>query len=391
MSANTAPIRVALTVEQLWQPVPGGSGTYIRSLAAALAPRDDVSLVGVRAHPQRQDRPDETLAIEVVASRLPRRVLYEAWGRLRQPALPRSLAMRQHHVGYDVVHATTWAIPPRSAPLVVTVHDVAFLRSPEHFTRRGVAFFERALETVRREADLVVVPSEVTRADCVGAGIEADRLRVVHHGTHPWSVSSAEVGDFRREHGIERDFVLWCGTFEPRKNVASVLGAFERLLARDSDLDLVLVGPSGWGGTSEEVRRAVAALPQARVHLLGRLDDADLQRAYAAASVFCFPSLWEGFGMPVLEAMNHGTPVVTSQGTSMAEVSGDGALLVDPLDVEAIASSLLRATGPDASSLAAAARANSAVYTWEASAQAHVEIYQEARSLAASRPDRGRA
>lgn len=381
---------VALTVEQLWQPVPGGSGTYIRALADALSSRDDVSVVGVRARPHGRSLPQDELPVEVVASRLPRKVLYESWGRLRRPALPRPAGMRALHRGYDVLHATTWAVPPRTAPLVVTIHDVAFLRSPEHFTRRGVAFFERALATVRREADLVVVPSEVTRADCVDAGIDADRLRVVHHGTRPWTVTAAEVAAFRQAHGIGRDFVLWCGTFEPRKNVTAVLGAYERLLAEGSDLDLVLVGPSGWGGTSEQVRRTVDALPPDRVHLLGRLDDTDLQRAYAAASAFCFPSLWEGFGMPVLEAMNHGTPVVTSQGTSMAEVSGAGALLVDPLDVDAIASALLRATGPDGPALGAAGRTNAASYTWEASARAHVAVYQEAVTLVADRAGRGR-
>jgi len=390
VTANTSPMSVALTVEQLWQPVPGGSGTYIRALTDALASRDDVSVVGVRARPHGLSFPQDSLPVEVVASRLPRKALYESWGRLRRPALPRPAGMRALHRGYDVLHATTWAVPPRTAPLVVTVHDVAFLRSPEHFTRRGVAFFERALATVRREADLVIVPSEVTRADCVDAGIDADRLRVVHHGTLPWTVTAAQVAAFRQAHGIGRDFVLWCGTFEPRKNVTAVLGAYERLLAEGSDLDLVLVGPSGWGGTSEQVRRTVDALPPDRVHLLGRLDDTDLQRAYAAASAFCFPSLWEGFGMPVLEAMNHGTPVVTSQGTSMAEVSGAGALLVDPLDVDAIASALLRATGPDAPALGAAGRANAASYTWEASARAHVAVYQEAVALGADRAGRGR-
>lgn len=376
MTATTAPLSVALTVEQLWQPVPGGSGTYIRALAEALSARDDVTAVGVRA--RRRGLSGPSLPVEVVASRLPRQLLYEGWSRLRQPPVPRTRQMRGADAGYDVVHATTWAVPPRSAPLVVTVHDVAFLRSPEHFTSRGVAFFERALDTVRREADLVVVPSEVTREDCVAAGIDAGRLRVVHHGTQPWSVSPSDEAAFRATHGIERDFVLWCGTFEPRKNVGAVLGAFERMLAGGSDLDLVLVGPAGWGGTSDEVRRAVETLPPERVHLLGRLDDVDLQRAYAAASVFCFPSLWEGFGMPVLEAMNHGTPVVTSRGTSMAEVSGRGALLVDPLDVGEIASALAQASGPDAETLGAAGRDNAASYTWEASARSHVEVYREA-------------
>lgn len=385
MTEPTTPLSVALTVEQLWQPVPGGSGTYVRALVGALGERPEVRTTGVRARPAGDDAV-APLPVPVSTSRLPRRVLYESWGRLRRPAVPRTAADRAAGRRYDVVHATTWAVPPRSAPLVVTVHDVAFLRSPEHFTPHGVAFFQRALDTVRRDADLVVVPSETTRADCADAGIDPARLRVVHHGTVPWTRSPADVAAFRSTFGLERDFVLWCGTLEPRKNVGAVLGAFERLLAEGSDLDLVLVGPTGWGGTSDEVRRAVDALPADRVRVLGRLDDEDLQSAYAAAAVFCFPSLWEGFGMPVLEAMNHGTPVVTSRGTSMAEVSGDGALLVDPLDTAAIAAAVRDAAGPQAAALGAAGRANAARYTWEASAAAHVEVYREAAALGASRP-----
>lgn len=385
MTEPTTPLSVALTVEQLWQPVPGGSGTYVRALVSALGERPEVRTTGIRARPGGETTVDP-LPVALAASRLPRRYLYESWGRLRRPAVPRTAADRAAGRRYHVVHATTWAVPPRSAPLVVTVHDVAFLRTPEHFTAHGVAFFQRALDTVRRDADLVVVPSEVTRADCVDAGIDADRLRVVHHGTVPWTRSAADVAAFRSAHGLRRDFVLWCGTLEPRKNVGAVLGAFERLLAEGSDLDLVLVGPTGWGGTSDEVRRAVDALPADRVHVLGRLDDADLQSAYAAAAVFCFPSLWEGFGMPVLEAMNHGTPVVTSRGTSMAEVSGDGALLVDPLDTAQIAAAVREAAGEQGASLGAAGRVNAARYTWEASAAAHVEVYREAVARGASRP-----
>ena len=381
MTAPPRPLSAALTVEQLWQPVPGGSGTYIRALAAALAERDDVSLTGVRArHSGNADSGRQGLPIDVVSSRLPRRALYEAWSMVRRPAVPLSDALRRSGQGYDVVHATTWAVPPRTRPLVVTVHDVAFLRSPEHFTRRGVAFFHRALDIVKAEADVVIVPSETTRLDCLDAGIRAERLRVIHHGTNPVTVDDDDVARFRQRHGLDREYVLWCGTLEPRKNLAALLESFEAALASGAELDLVLVGPAGWGGTSDSVRERVAALPENRVHTLGRLGDEDLQLAYAGARVFCFPSLWEGFGMPVLEAMNHGVPVVTSRGTSMEEVSGDGAILVDPLDTESMAQALLEAAGPAHSTLSAAAHLNAARYTWEASAEKHVAAYRDALS-----------
>ncbi|SDD81820.1 Glycosyltransferase involved in cell wall bisynthesis [Sanguibacter gelidistatuariae] len=379
MTAHPGTISVALTVEQLWQPVPGGSGTYIRALTAALSVRDELAVTGVRARPSRRGDDDPSpLQVDVVASHLPRRALYEAWNKLRRPSVPRTPALRHAGRGYDVVHATTWAIPPRSAPLVVTIHDVAFLRSPEHFTPRGVSFFQRALDIARTEADIVIVPSETTRLDCLEAGIREDRLQVIHHGTTGVAVSSDDVAQFRRRHRLEREYVLWCGTLEPRKNLPTLLASFDAALTSGADLDLVLVGPSGWGGTSDDVRRLVQALPADRVHTLGRLDDDDLQLAYAGARVFCFPSLWEGFGMPILEAMNHGIPVVTSRGTSMEEVSGDAAILVDPLDVDSMAQALVEAAGPAHDRLSAAARPNAARYTWEASAEKHVTAYHEA-------------
>ena len=372
-----------MTVEQLWQPVPGGSGTYIRALAAELAARPEISVTGVRARGQAGSShlPE---ALPLAASRLPRWALYEAWGRLRQPTVPRTAAMRRGGLTYDLVHATTWAIPPRSAPLVVTVHDVAFLRSPEHFTRRGVAFFERALRTTAREADAVIVPSLATRDDCVAAGIDPELISVIHHGTSPETTTADEVRNFRTRHGLDRDFVLWCGTLEPRKNIAALLRAYALLLEQDTALDLVLVGPHGWGDASAEVASALTTLPTGRVHVLGSVSHRDLQLAYAAARVFCFPSLWEGFGMPVLEAMAHGTPVVTSRGTSMAEVSGQGALLVDPSAPETIAAAVARAAGTDHARLSAAALTNSARYSWARSADLHLEVYRAAIDRASS-------
>jgi len=312
---TSSPLRVAMTVEQLWQPVPGGSGTYIDALASALSAQEGVELHGIAARGAGDD-PGRFTCAPLETSALPRTALYEAWSRLRRPRVPGPGG--RDRPGYDVVHATTWAIPPRSVPLAVTVHDTAFLRSPGHFTRRGVAFFERALRIVRQEADIVVVPSEATRADCISCGIDPDRIRVVPHGTAQHAVAPDDARTFRAAHGLGRPFVLWCGTLEPRKNLPVLLRAFEHLLEDGSDLDLVVVGPSGWGTTSADVRAAVDRLPANRVHVLGRLSDVDLQRAYASARVFCFPSTWEGFGMPVLEAMVHGIPVVTSRGTSMA-------------------------------------------------------------------------
>lgn len=361
------PLRVALTVEQLWQRFPGGSGTYIRALARRLVADPAVSVSGISAW-HRSALAD----VPVRATPLPRRLMYDSWSMVRRPRS--SVPPRT-----DVVHATTWAVPPARGALVVTVHDLAFLRSPEHFTARGDRFFRRALQIVRAEASLVLTPSHATAADCVEVGIPADRVRVTPLGVDPVTVTADQVAQFRRARGLDRPYVLWCGTLEPRKNVRTLIRAF-REVAGHTDLDLVLVGPTGWGDTGlDELDQRTAD----RVHRLGWLGAEDLQRAYAGARVFTFPSLWEGFGLPVLEAMAHGTPVVTSAGTSMAEFTGDAGLLVDPRDPDELAAALMSAGGDRHAALGSAATAIASEMTWERTAALTVAAYREAAASGA--------
>lgn len=388
-------LRVVLTVEQLWQPVPGGSGTYITELAKQLVSHPEVAVTGYAARHlaavasgAAHGLPDD---LPVATSRLDRRVLYELWsrsllglsgerggrqdggrsriGRCRVPKVS---------VPADVIHATTWAIPPKSASLVVTVHDLAFQRRPDFFTPRGVQFFERMLRITKRDADLVITPSRTTADDCEGAGIERSRIRVIPHGVEQLEVSEARQATFRAKYGLRRPFVLWVGTMEPRKNLPVVLAAYALVLQSAPELDLVLIGPDGWGGASDEVQKLAASLPDGKVHVLGHVPLADLNAAYASAEVFCFPSLWEGFGMPVLEAQAHGTPVVTSRATSMAEVCGTGAVLVDPESPAEVAEGILACLGHQRSALSVAALANARQYTWEKAAAQHIAVYQEA-------------
>ncbi|NTW40235.1 MAG: glycosyltransferase family 4 protein [Cellulomonadaceae bacterium] len=357
-----------MTVEQCWQRIPGGSGSYIVALLGALAERDDVTTTGLAAAHRHSPPPDLLPPGRVRSMGLPRYPLYQAWNRVSAPR-PEWLVR-----GLDVVHATTWAIPPTRRPLVVTVHDVAFLRDPAHFTPRGVSFFTRALERTRDEAAVVVVPSVTTADDCVAAGIDRSRLHVVPHGAPSWTVADGEVAALRTRLGLPERFVLWCGTLEPRKNLTGLLAAFALVADAEPDLHLVLVGPRGWGEA-----HAVPPGPWAeRVHETGRLSAEDLRVAYAAATAFAFPSTWEGFGLPVLEAMSTGTPVVTSRGTSMAEVVGDAGVLVDPADPADIAAGLLRAIGPDGSAIGAAGLTRSAEFTWALAAERTVAAYRAA-------------
>jgi glycosyltransferase involved in cell wall biosynthesis len=361
-----------MTVEQIWQRVPGGSGTYIRELVRALRHNETAEVVGVAARGH-GGHPVHKLGINVQASRLPRRALYEAWNSWRAPRIPRSCG------DINVIHATTWAIPPRSRPLVVTVHDLAFLRAPEHFTARGNRYFRRALEVARKDADLVLVPSKTTAEDCYQNGFSRDRVRVVPHGVRARTVATSEITDLRTRFGLHSPYVLWCGTLEPRKNLLMLLDAFVSAAKQDLDLSLVLVGPQGWGKTLAEVSARLNGPLADRVAILGRLSDDDLQVAYAGARAFCFPSLWEGFGMPVLEAMAHGIPVITSSGTSMAEFTEGAGLLVDPRDANALTEAILEATGPRHHELTFRALARAGDYTWSRAAEQTVNAY---RSLA---------
>lgn len=358
-----------MVVEQLWQPVPGGSGTYIVELAQALRARQ-VPVAGIAARHQAALPPEEVglPPIPMRYSHLPRTALYESWNRL---GLPRAESILP---GAQLIHATTWALPATSLPLAVTVHDLAFLRAPEHFTPRGNAYFSRSLERVITEANAIIVPSQATADDCIAAGIDAARLYVIPHGVRTRTVTDEKIEDLRATHGLARDYILWTGTREPRKNLLGLLRAFALLIEQgDEDCDLVLVGPAGWGDDALE-RELLSRLGE-RVHITGRLDDEELAAAYSGARAFCFPSIWEGFGLPVLEAMAYGAPVVTSAGTCMAEVCGDAGLLAAPDSPREIAARLAEAVGPAHDELARAGRERARTFTWDACAAAHTEVY----------------
>ncbi len=360
-------MRVALTVEQSWAAVPGGTAVATIGLAEALVRRGDIDVVGVAARHAHPAPAAWEIPVPVRHFWLPTRPLFEAWHGLRWPAIERATGP------VDVVHGTIIAVPPSDAPLVLTIHDLAFLSHPTHFTARGVRFFRRALELAIRDARIVTCPSQATIRACVAAGFEADRLRLVPWGVRAEAPSADERDRVRSRYGLERPFVLFCGTVEPRKNLHRVLEAF-RALDRPG-LDLVIAGPKGWREDIEEPLRDLAG----RARWLGFVPSWDLGGLYADAAVVVYPSLEEGFGFPVLEAMAQGAPVVTSAGTATEEVAGDAAVLVDPLDTKAIGHGIDRVLRDHdlARQLSEAGRARAATYTWERSAALMAGVYAE--------------
>lgn len=353
-------------VEQLWQAVPGGSGTYIRELAQHL--RAEVDVVGLSAWHTEAPPSDWQVQIPVRRMALPRTPLYEAWQRTPVPRAEWVIR------GADVVHATTWAVPRTRRPLIVTVHDLAFLEDPAHFSARGVRFFRRALTRTLAEAAAIIVPSAATRAECLAVGFAPDQIHVIAHGSRPIVARPVSVRDFATRYGIEGPYVLWVGTREPRKNLSTVLTAWPAVADALPDATLVLVGPSGWG--ADETMSATQA--RADVRVLGHLSRDELAAAYVGARAFCFPSLREGFGLPVLEAMSAGLPVVTSAGTACAEVAGDAAVLVDPLDAGALAHGLVRACSEDHDSMSVRSRRRAGEFTWERTALRTADVYRSA-------------
>jgi glycosyltransferase involved in cell wall biosynthesis len=357
------PIRVAYTVEQCWHPSPGGTAIAALRIARELGTRTgevELHLVAGKhpVAPVAEFRPRGSVAMLPLA----RPVLYETWTRLNWPKVESVTGE------IDVAHATGLVPCGTAAPLVVTVHDLAFLHDPTQFTRQGVRTMNRSLAAIVRRADLVIVSSESTRRDCIDAGIGADVLRLVPLGVDVIDVSPSAVERVRRRYLLPPEFVLFVGTFEPRKNLSRLVDAMRQ---RGVPGPLVVAGAEGWGD--------LGITDPGDTRFLGFVPDGDLAALYAAATVFAYPSEREGFGLPVAEAMAQGAAVVTSLGTSTEEVAGGAAVLVDPFDVDDIARGIIEAADRHAE-LEVLARRRAAELSWANSAEHTLAVYRELAS-----------
>ena len=265
---------------------------------------------------------------------LPRAALYDAWHVLGMPRVQPRVAP------VDLVHAPSPAVPPRSrVPLVVTVHDAAPVTMPDAFTRRGRWFHRLGFAAAARRADLVIAVSAFSADEIAEhTAIRRERIRVVPNGVDLLRATTEDVARVRAAYSLaDRPYVFWAGTFQPRKNVGTLLEAFARACA-SADLPhrLVLAGPEGWLVDEAPAARRLGD----RVRLLGAVPRPDVLALFAGAELFAFPSRHEGFGIPVLEAMAQDTAVLCSDIPALREVAGPAARFVDPGDVDAWADAL---------------------------------------------------
>jgi glycosyltransferase involved in cell wall biosynthesis len=309
-----------------------GTARYLKSLLRELRPRDDVDVATV------------SFGCGDKLSTLARDAFW----------YPFALGRKR---GAGILHCPTYRGPLRPAlPLVVTVHDLAVFRHPDAFNRWTRTYSPRVVPRVLAAARRIIAVSEFTRRELVDLLHVADeKIRVVPNGVDD---------EFTREGpAAEGEYVLAVGTLEPRKNLARLVEA-----ARRNNVELRVVGAPGWGGIE---------VGGDGVHWLGEVSDAQLARLYRGALCVAYPSVYEGFGIPVLEAMACGAPVVTSRGTAMEEVADGAAVLVDANDPAELAAGIERAVA-ERDALVARGLERARAFRWEAIADATIGVYREA-------------
>jgi glycosyltransferase involved in cell wall biosynthesis len=369
-----------------------GIGRYTRGIVGALAEQDTehtfvlvVAGNGAEATALRGTNDEVGLGANFRVRRLPmsNRLWTIVWHRWRLP-LPVDLLVGS----IDVFHSPDYVLPPvRRGRKVVTVHDLSFLRYPEGAEPGLRQYLSAAVPRSAREADLVLADSENTRRDVVELlGISAERVEVVYPGVDQQFTVVQEteaLEEVKRTYGLSLPFILTVGTLEPRKNLIALLEAYTVLQERRGfDHKLVVAGGKGW--LYEGIFQRVKELSLTQdVVFLGFVSEEHLPALYSLADVLVFPSIYEGFGLPPLEAMACGTPVVTSDSSSLPEVVGDAGLMVAPDDHQALAEAIVRVI-EDAhlrGDLVKRGLARAAEFSWQATGERLLSAYQRLYEL----------
>lgn len=348
-----------------------GIGEVTEGLIAALATRDDVRPVAYALTWRGRDDLQRALppGISAATSRFPARAVRELWGR------GASWPTAEHWTGpVDVVHALNYVAPPAHAPVIVAVHDLTFVRFPELCTPDTLRYGNLIRRAIARGA-IVQTGSEFIADEIRDEfTVEADRVVAI-----PWGIGAVTGGDAASGAGLAGGarYVLALGRVEPRKNLPGLVRAFGVVAAADPEVRLVIAGPDGWdqGGFDD----ALGASPcRDRIVRKGYVTAAQRRDLLAGATVFAYPSRYEGFGLPPLEAMAAGIPVVATRAGSLPEILGTGALLVDPLDDDELASALRGLLDDPAARTALVARGRDQVarYDWSTTAARFASLYR---------------
>lgn len=361
----------------------GGIGRYTRELAHALAQVEShVDLHFFTARPPTILPVPHPLPvaphIHLHRAPLDERWLYRLWYRLRLPLPVQTWTGR-----LDLFHSPDFVLPPVGGriPTLVTVHDLSFVHYPETFTPALVRYLNTVVPPSVRRATHVLADSQATKDDLVNLWqMEPDKITVLYSGVNPTfrPVTEREpVAAARARYGLgDFPYVLSVGTIQPRKNYQTLMRAFQPLAGRFPH-HLVIVGGQGW--LFEDVLAEVGRLGlDGRVHFLGFVDDADLPALYSEATLFAFPSLYEGFGLPLLEAMACGAPVLSSNASSLPEVAGEAAVLLSPHDPDAWTEAIQAALGDprQRARLVAAGFRQTRRFSWETAARQLLGIYE---------------
>jgi len=366
---------------------PTGVGVFCAGALEGLAARGDLEVSAYAVSWRRRQGIAERVPAGVGTAQrpMPARPLHAAWAHSSMPPL-------EWFVGdVDVVHGSNFVVPPtRRAARVVTVHDLTVTRFPELCDAPTLAYpglIRRAVD----EGAWVHTPSAFVAAEVVAEfGIDPSRVRAVHHGVPRLPPADGGGGSGPGAVGLPdgcRRYVLAVGTIEPRKDYPLLVRSFAAAAAAHPDVALVIVGSDGWG--AERLAAAVADSPvRDRIVRAGYLGEDALASVLRGAAVLAYPSRYEGFGFPPLQAMDAGVPVVATGGGAVPEVVGDGAWMVDPGDGDALSEQLIRVLsgGDEVADLVARGRTRSAAFSWERCADGLAALYRDA---AACRPPRG--